>query len=124
MGKRRSGVTEGHRDIAEFEEGPSERRLAYRLFLRAVRAQPEVFEREALIRWIERNAAGVGRLWVEGRIVGDTVNDPGRQHIPGPNDILFMREDGRLERYRSPVHGWWSRAGLPMDADFLGTAAE
>jgi hypothetical protein len=85
-------------------------------FEEAVAAQPAVFERTHLLGWFDENAPWVEELWIDGRIVADTVNDRGRQHIPGPRDLLFGRSDGRYERYDPAVHGWWTRAGRPVQS--------
>jgi hypothetical protein len=79
----------------------------------ALHAQPDAFDDAALVAWFTNHAPSVDRLWVEGRITADTVNDPGRRHLPKPRDLLFRRSDGRLERYVASRHGAWSAAGLP-----------
>ncbi len=84
------------------------------LFAEALDALPEVFSQDDLSRWFAATAPWVDPLWVEGRLVGDTVNDRGRQHIPSPMDLLFLRADGRFERYNPAVHGRWSRVGAPV----------
>jgi hypothetical protein len=84
------------------------------LFAEALDAVPEVFAKEDLMRWFEASAPWVDPLWVEGRLVGDTVNDLGRQHVPSPRDLVFLRADGRYERYDQSRHGRWSSVGTPV----------
>jgi hypothetical protein len=78
---------------------------------RALDAQDEVFACGDLHRWFAEFAPDVDPLWVEGRITGDTVNDPDRRHIPEPRDLMFLRQDGRLERYDPRRHGEWTARG-------------
>ena len=52
-----------------------------------------------LLEWVHDNACWVEDTWVEARIIADTVNDPRRQHLPGPRDRLYRRSEGRYERY-------------------------
>jgi hypothetical protein len=42
----------------------------------AVAAQDLAFETEDLLRWFAEFAPEIDPLWVDGRISGDTVNDP------------------------------------------------
>ena len=84
------------------------------LFAEELDALPEVFAKEDLVSWFEASAPWVDPLWVEGRLVGDTVNDRGRQHVPGPRDLVFLRADGRYERYDQSRHGRWSSVGTPV----------
>lgn len=84
----------------------------------AVAAQPAIFTRADVLGWLERHAPDVDALWADGRLTAETVNDPGRQHFPAPKDLVYLRLDGRYERYDPAVHGWWSPTGRPMDAGF------
>jgi hypothetical protein len=77
----------------------------------AVAAQDLAFETEDLLRWFAEFAPEIDPLWVDGRISGDTVNDPERRHIPEPGDLLNRRADGLLERYDPELHGRWTTAG-------------
>ena len=90
----------------------------------ALDAQPNAIDDEAVVAWFTNHAPSVDRLWVEGRITADTVNDPGRQHLPKPRDLLFRRSDGLLERYAPSRHGTWSAAGLPTLMPMAGLAED
>ena len=81
------------------------------LFTAALASLPDVFEERVLLDWFRSHARGVDPLWVQGRLVGNTVNDPGRQHIPEPKDLLFLRVDGSYERYNPLRHGRWGAGG-------------
>jgi hypothetical protein len=81
------------------------------LFTAALASLPEVFEERVLLDWFRSHARWVDPLWVQGRLVGNTVNDPGRQHIPEPKDLLFLRVDGTFERYNPLRHGRWGACG-------------
>ena len=81
------------------------------LFTAALASLPEVFEERVLLDWFRSHARWVDPLWVQGRLVGNTVNDPGRQHIPEPKDLLFLRLDGTYERYNPLRHGRWGACG-------------
>ena len=93
-------------------------------WIEAILDQPSVFSDEALIAWCERHLPGFDPLWVQGRITADTVNDPGRAHVPHPRDLLFRRPDGLLERYVPSKHGSWSAAGTAVLLPMTGSAAE
>lgn len=94
-------------------DGASKGRVARALLWEAVAAQPARFDRRAIFDWFRRHAGWVDALLVEGLVTGATVNDPGRQHIPSPEDVLFLGEDGRFERYDPFRHGRWSKLGSP-----------
>jgi hypothetical protein len=83
----------------------------------AVAHQPLAFERADLFRWFHEHASWVEDVWIEGRIAADTVNDPRRQHVPAPRDLLFATPGGRYERYDPAMHGWWSKAGRPVSME-------
>ena len=93
-------------------------------WLEAVLDQPPEFSEEALYASCERHLPGIDPLWVRGRITADTVNDPGRRHLPHPRDLLFRRPDGLLERYVPSKHGSWSAAGTPVLVSMSGSAIE
>src|SRR6266516_5962936 len=81
------------------------------LVRQAVRAQGAVFDREALARWFDRGAPWVDWLAVEGYLEAGTVNEPNRRHYPEPEDLMYRRPDGLLERYDLRRHGRWSKLG-------------
>lgn len=93
-------------------------------WLEAILDQPSVFSDDALAAWCERRLPGVDPLWVRGRITAETVNDPGRRHLPHPRDLLFRRSDQLLERYVPSKHGSWSAAGTPILVPMAGSATE
>jgi hypothetical protein len=86
------------------------------LWARALQSVPEIFTVQELLEWFEVHAPWVDPLWIEGGLIRDTVNDPGRRHVPAPEDLLFRRRDGRYESYDPSRHGRWSRAGRPLRA--------
>lgn len=88
------------------------RREAFDLALRTL---PREFEPADVYAWLHRNAPWIDDVWIQGRLVADTVNDRRRQHVPGPRDVLYGRIDGRFERYDPNAHGWWSNAGRPAE---------
>jgi hypothetical protein len=89
--------------------------VARALLWEAVSAQPALFDRSAVESWFRRHAPWVDRLLVDGILTGGTVNDRGRQHVPQPEDVLFLRADGRFERYDPFYHGRWSKLGRPQN---------
>src|SRR5437588_12525719 len=88
------------------------RREAFDLALRTL---PRRFQPMDLYAWLHGNAPWVEDVWIEGRLVADTVNDRRRQHMPGPRDLLFGRPDGTFEPYDPNAHGWWSTSGRPAE---------
>ncbi len=93
-------------------------------WVEAVLDQPTVFTEDSLARWYERHLPLVDPLWVQGRITADTVNDPGRAHVPHPRDLLFRRSDGLLERYVPSKHGSWSAFGEPVLLPLAGSGED
>ena len=91
-------------------------------WVEAVLDQPSVFGDDDLVRWYAAHVPSVDALWVQGRITADTVNDPGRAHVPHPRDLLFRRPDGLLERYVPSIHGSWSPLGEPVLVPMAGSA--
>ncbi len=107
-------VTELNDSLASARQDP--RPAARALFRDAVAAQPPGFSPRAVPLWFEEHAPWVPPLLVEGLFISGTVNEPARRHYPHPDDVVFRRDDGRYERYKPEVQGWWSTLGLPAPA--------
>jgi hypothetical protein len=87
-----------------------------RAFDVALRTLPRAFGPSEVYTWMREHASWIEDAWIDGRLAADTVNDPRRQHMPGPRDLLYGRADGRFERYDPTSHGWWSTTGRPTEA--------
>jgi hypothetical protein len=76
-----------------------------RLFRQAVADLEPHFDRYALLLWFDLNAPWADRRAVEEALSAATVNEPARRDLATPEDLVFLRSDGRYETYNPDRHG-------------------
>jgi hypothetical protein len=83
------------------------------LLRQAVADQQPHFDRYTLLLWFDLNAPWADRTAVGEALAAATVNEPTRRNLANPEDLVFLRSDGRYEAYDANRHGAWSKLGEP-----------